>query len=376
MYNSDYQDFQDPEEDPKPQAQQQPQDPAQPVQPPAYPEAPATGPVTTQPVAPPVAANAPATPAPTPAPALADWQSVQSGDMSRAWSDFIEKQYGTAARGGGFANMAAGGLNQAVNEFNTATGAKARLVAGPSGDMVDFGDGKGPVDVKTAEGLLWNARLGGNNGQPGGGAVSGAAGAAGAAGGGANNGFPDFSKLFSHSSSSSGPAYADKASELFNMLMARARQSTAVDPNDPTIRAQADAFSAAQTRSGRQYLQQLAESKGAGGNIGAEARMTAEKGAQASAANEGALMGHELDSRRQEIMQALAQAGQFMTAQQQLSLQEELAGLNAAVQKYGIDTNNGQYYAGLNSQNSQFDRNLSQRAYEYDTTDNYNRTRV
>jgi hypothetical protein len=372
MYN-DNPDYQDPEEDPKPKPQDPSQDPAQPVQP-------TTAPITTQPVAAPVTATDPAAAIQAKTaqmqPELAGWDSVKSGNLDRAWTDFVTSKYGQAGRGAGFANLPAGGVQQAVNDFNTSTGAKASVVSSPSGDMIDFHDGRGPVDVKTASGDLWNERLGGNNGMPGGaaGIAGGMAGAGGMSAGGANNGFPDFSRLFA--SQTSGGVNDPRAGALFDMLMAKAKQSESIDPNDPTIRTQADNFSAAQTRGGRRYLQELAESKGAGANIGAEARMVAEKGAQASASNEGAIMQHELDSRRQEIMQALSQAGQFMTAQQQMSLQAELASLNAQTQKYGMDLSNGQYYAGLGSQNRQFDNNLAQRAYEYDTTDNYNRTRV
>jgi hypothetical protein len=369
MYN-DNPDYQDPEEDPKPKPQDPSQDPAQPVQP-------TTAPITTQPVAPPVTATDPGAHR-----RLRLLRHSRTGSrcsratLDRAWTDFVTSKYGQAGRGAGFANLPAGGVQQAVNEFNTSTGSKASVVSSPSGDMIDFHDGRGPVDVKTAGGDLWNQRLGGNNGMPGGSAGSGGSGAGVESRAGVSmNGFPDFSKLFS-SSSSSGPANSEQGNALFKMLMDKAKQSESIDPNDPTIRAQADNFSAAQTRGGRRYLQELAESKGAGANIGAEARMTAEKGAQASAQNEGAIMQHEMDSRRQEIMQALSQAGQFMTAQQQMSLQAELASLNAQTQKYGMDLSNGQYYAGLGSQNDQFGKNLAQRAYEYDTTDNYNRTRV
>ncbi len=144
----------------------------------------------------------------------------------------------------------------------------------------------------------------------------------------------------------------------------RAQQSLKVDPNDPIIRAQSDAYSANTTRSGRQYLQGLAEKQGANANIGSEGRMVAEKGAQAGAAYEGQLLQNELEARRTEIQNALTGAAGLLTAEQQMQLQEELQQLDHAQQLYEY-----QYSQAQNQ--SQFDKNLTQRAYEFDTTDQF-----
>jgi hypothetical protein len=227
---------------------------------------------------------------------------------------------------------------------------------------------------------------------------------------------PDFSAMFA-SQQADKAARDAKASQLFDFLMGKAKQAEAVDPNDPVIRQQADTYSARLTRQGRNYLSELAERKGAGGNIGAESRMMAEKNAQAGAEYEGGLYQHELDSRRTEIMQALSQASEFMTGQQQMALQEELATIDQMQKKYQTDLqesqfsrnlqanesqfgrnlnqNESQYARGLNQREqefvrglgassaqagaalgqraSEFDRNLAQRAYEYDTDDEYRR---
>jgi hypothetical protein len=202
---------------------------------------------------------------------------------------------------------------------------------------------------------------------------------------------PDFSKMFA-SQEAEKAAQTEKANTLFNFLMGKAQQAKDVDPNDPVIRKQADTFAAAKTREGRRYLQELAERKGSGGNIGAETRMMAEKASQASAEHEGGIYQHELDVRRQEIMQALAQASQFLTAQQQMDLQEELAtidnmmkqasmsqqesqfGRNLAQQDRSLAQSAGQFGSSMAQRQSEFERNLAQRAYEYDNDDEYRRT--
>lgn len=155
-----------------------------------------------------------------------------------------------------------------------------------------------------------------------------------------------------------------QADALYNMLMQRAQQGLNIDPNDPIIRQQADAYNANTTRSGRQYLQGLAEKQGANANIGSEGRMVAEKGAQAGATFEGQLMQQELTARRTEIQNALTGAAGLLTAQQQMDLQKELADLDHQQQLYEFDY-------GQKQNQSQFDKNMTQRAYEFDSTDRF-----
>jgi hypothetical protein len=75
--------------------------------------------------------------------------------------------------GSGFYHLTGGSsVQDIVNQFNQATGGHARFVGGPSGDMVDFGDGRGPVDVLNAQGNLWYDYGQGQAGQPGGGGAT------------------------------------------------------------------------------------------------------------------------------------------------------------------------------------------------------------
>lgn len=180
-------------------------------------------------------------------------------------------------------------------------------------------------------------------------------------------------------------ATSGQGDALYAYLMQKAQQSSQVDPNDPLIRSQSDNYSANLTRTGRQYLSELAERKGAGGNIGAESRMIAEKNAQAGASHEGDLIQHESDMRRQEIEQALALGAQYMTAQQQRDLQAELAKIDANTRIYqtqvqdrqfgqGQAQNQGQFDSNMTQREREFNDNLRQRAYEFDTTDEFNRS--
>lgn len=129
------------------------------------------------------------------------------------------------------------------------------------------------------------------------------------------------------------------ANKLFETLMGRATQDLKVDPNDPLISRQVDAYNATQQRSQRNYESQLAERRGNNANMGAERRLGAEHIGSATSAFEAELMGRELNARRQEIQSALEGSRGMLTAQQQMMLQEELAQLGLAQGAYQFDVN-------------------------------------
>jgi hypothetical protein len=159
-----------------------------------------------------------------------------------------------------------------------------------------------------------------------------------------------------------------KADTLYDHLMEKARQAAGVDRNDPTVRAQADTYSANLTRQGRQYLSEMAERKGPSGNLGAESRMMAEKNAQASATNEGQLLQHEMDTRRAEISQALTTGAQFLSAQQKMGLDKELATIDNAMKMYQAKQQESQFTRGQYQQNDQFGRTLDQNEDQFGRT--------
>jgi len=139
-----------------------------------------------------------------------------------------------------------------------------------------------------------------------------------------------------------------------NAYVQRATQGTAIDPNDPNLRQQLDPFAAAQERARRDYLSEAAErasTKGLGdsGALDVERRLASERAGQATGAFQAQLVGHELQNRRAEIQEALsslqkmvetdvAAAQDERLAQQQMALQKELAEMDAALKKLGIET--------------------------------------
>jgi hypothetical protein len=296
---------------------------------------------------------APAAPPAAPAPQLADWQSVKSGNLGQAWSDFIEKQYGTAARGGGFANMPTGGVQQAVQEFNQATGANARMIAGPSGDMVDFGDGKGPVDIKTAEGLLWNAKLGGGGAVGGGAGAPGGAGAAGAMGaaGSAAGGVSPFSQ-----------AIRDQIMQQLTGL------SKPVNENDPSIAPEMQAQERLLERNRQARRAAAAERAAADGLLnGGQGSGSFEsdvasgyedKGQQLSGI-QAQLFGREIQSRRDKVAQLLSMAMQSGDAESARALQFQMAQMDDQIKRLGLAQNQSQF-------NDEFGWNVSQGLYGRD----------
>ncbi len=218
-------------------------------------------------------------------------------------------------------------------------------------DKIDFGDGNGPIDVVQSNGSIWFQNGADRFAGPGGAAPGAAAGGAGLAVAGVGS-----------SALGSANPNTGRANALYDLLMQRAGQSLDVNPDDPIIRRQSDAYGAQQERSRRDYLASVAEREGDNANIGAETRRSAEQVGQSTGAFEAQLMGQELSARRQEIRDALNGAMGFLTNQQQLQLQEELAQLELALRQY-------QFGANLGQEESQFGRTLAQRAFEADQTD-------
>jgi hypothetical protein len=153
--------------------------------------------------------------------------------------------------------------------------------------------------------------------------------------------------------------------ELMALLMSRAQQGTAIDRNDPNIRAQVDPYVAQQERAGRNYLDTIAER--AGGrpiNMQGEQRMVAERQGQNAGAFESEIIGRELAAKRSEIEQSLQLA--VMTGNQQaaMSLQKELALLNDRA-RTADRTQQGQQFASSQNQSmDQFLRELALREWQ------------
>lgn len=210
------------------------------------------------------------------------------------------------------------------------------------GDVINLPNGGGMIDIlgnfKSGVNVsnTWTP-AGGNgdnpNGQPIGGSGSSGSGS------GANSSFGLNTSL----------AHSGISKELYDMLMARAKQGTQIDRFDPNIRQQVDPYAAAQERARRNYLADLAEKSGPLANLRGEERLAMERAGQATGLFEAELVGRELANRRDEIRHALDGLSGRISDEQRLALTRELGVLEDATRRYGIDADsrNAQAQIGL-----------------------------
>lgn len=123
--------------------------------------------------------------------------------------------------------------------------------------------------------------------------------------------------------------------DLYSTLQERAAQSLEVNRDDPTIRPMTDAFTAQTKRTERDFVSDLAERMGpyATGAMTGQSRMMAESMGQRNAAFEAELMTRELQTRRDEISDALNSMAGVLSAEQVVDLQNKLGILDAAIQQ-------------------------------------------
>jgi len=227
-------------------------------------------------------------------------------------------------------------------------------VTGSKGDKIRLPDGR-VIDAVYAQGLggrgaQWldeSNNVGGGAGQPG-------------VGGGLP---PEGPAMIPGGASGTGPG--SKWDELYQLFMTRAKQGTAIDKNDPNIRQQADPMIAAQERARRDYLADQAERSGPLANLRGEERLATERAGQATGLLESQLVGRELTSRREEIQHALDSSRGMLSQEQTMNLQRELAKMDDAIRRYGIEVQNNQFGRNLEQQESQFGRNFGEGQRQY-----------
>jgi hypothetical protein len=120
--------------------------------------------------------------------------------------------------------------------------------------------------------------------------------------------------------------------QLRDLLLSKATQGESVDPNDPTVTAQTDAFNADQTRAGRSFLSQAAEGGGPYADMGARAQSVAEKVGQNTAGFRANLLSQMRTARQQQISQALSGLGGVLNQDEQTRLMQENQDLARAQQ--------------------------------------------
>lgn len=158
----------------------------------------------------------------------------------------------------------------------------------------------------------------------------------------------------STTASSSSSSRTPQMDALLAQLMQRAQQPLTADPNDPVIKGQTNAYNAQQTQAMRHYLSGLAESAGPNANIAAETRSANEQVGQNTSGFQAQLMGREIDAKRTEIQSALSEWGSLLSQDQQMALQKELALLDDATRRLGINTSAGLQQQQIDSNNDQF----------------------
>ncbi len=174
-----------------------------------------------------------------------------------------------------------------------------------------------------------------------------------------------------------------KSDALYADLLARSQQGLGVTANDPALKGQIDANSAATDRASRNYLADLAEKAGPLANLQGEQRLTAEQAGQSEGAFSAGLVGNEIASRRTEIQNALTQMGSQLSDEQKNQLTAQLAQLDAASKKYAVDAqsasskyntdaSSGLGYAQLGNNASQFGQTLENRKNEFGQTQQAN----
>lgn len=159
----------------------------------------------------------------------------------------------------------------------------------------------------------------------------------------------------------------DVNSELWTMLMGRAKQGLEVGRDNANVRGQADAYSAQEERARRMGLTDAAESSSpynTGYSSGLQ-RLSAAQMGQRVGAMEAQLIGKEIQARRDEIQNALTEMGDLLTDQQKMSLEMKLNELDNATQRYGIDQSTALGRERLNSDDAQWRAQLAQRGQEW-----------
>lgn len=269
----------------------------------------------------------------------------QQGGTARAWN---REQFRDEWQGMGQTNRA--GMNQFLAQWGIGPADQAGRVVLPNGDVMDLAEGARAA----GETGMFRTAWGGVGGAPA--ASSGAGGGAGAGAGGGGN---------------LTPQQQSERDQLYAELLARSKQSLAVDRNDPTLRAQADPYAAQQERTKRNYLADLAERAGQGANLQGEERLANERQGQATGLFEAELIGKEINARRNEIQAALSQRGDMLTNEQKLALQRELGLLEDATKRYGIESSERSAMASVNAQLERAMREfeLGNRRLDFDIAD-------
>lgn len=296
-------------------------------------------PATTTPTAP-APATTPSQPAPSPFDA-----SQQVGHNGTTSGGLTREQYRDLWQSSGAKSMQ--DLQNFVNQYGGKIVSDNGTVMTPYGEQIDMLVGAHSSTPTAGWGGVGDS----------GGSGSGSAGAG--AGAGSGNGSGSGSYNLDYSSTPGNPGNGSSQGDalrqqLIQQLLQRSQQSLDVTANDPTIRAQAEPYAAAQERAARNYIADQAEASGPNANLAGLSRVAQEQAAQASGQQVAGLIGNEITQRRTEIQAALSGMAGYISDEDKIALQRELGYLDAATQRLGIQaqSDSSHYASDVSRQNA------------------------
>lgn len=257
-------------------------------------------------------------------------------EQERSWLNFVSELTGQSASTGfvGGGQQYRGNLQPLVDQYNAKNGAQAKAVGI---DKIDFGDGRGPVDVLTGDGRFWYDEDGPGGRAPGsGGAATGGGGAPGGAGAGAG----------------AGSAYQQQIRDIIMKRLADAQAP--VDVNGQEIAAPFGAAKLEAERNTDQERKALAERRAATGDTSGSLEQGIQQSAERNAVGLGglkaSLISKQYDKKRTELSDLLQLATASGDAESARALQAELANLDATVRREGLGLDAAKYEAYLRQQ--------------------------
>jgi hypothetical protein len=279
-----------------------------------------------------------------------DWGQVESSLKQKAGQWYDPSMLGDVQRN---ASYGAGGGQGDIEDWVNRVANKAQLRGGNEANSTytanaQGGTTTGPTGMVNAPANPNPTVAGGGltpfSNQYGAGAGSANSGASGwNFGGGGGGAFGGQIGSFLNNLNSRNQVIQGRQDQLYNTLMGRAQQGLNVNPNDPVIAAQTNAFRAEQDRNARHMIDDAAARGGPNANLNLERRMASEGASRATGGLQAQLMGNELTNRRNEIQNALSQMGGMLTQDQQLALQGELGMIDANLRAWQTQIGSDQY---------------------------------
>ena len=129
-----------------------------------------------------------------------------------------------------------------------------------------------------------------------------------------------------------------RGDELYSTLRTRSQQALTIDPNNPVVGGQVDAFRAEQERARRNLMSDAAEAGRPLSDV--QQAMSQERVGQAAGSLRAELVARDLMTKRGEIADALASMGGMLSGDQTALLQRELSNMDNLIQQQQLGMGN------------------------------------